>query len=215
MPWPKGRPQAIRQTGCADCGAAIEAVGYGVALCRPCAAQRKKAASLRYRRAHPTLPEVSREQSARTIAGAIEAGRSISATQREGVAWLPNEEIDLRWIVRVAVPFTYGMSKNRMLNWTKSQKPHLAAEFRGMRDALRDHFALSFAGPDAPKIVQAKLWLDIFVQKPDNRGDAVNVVDLVCDAVKAAIGLDDRWYSIRRLDWQITKADPMLYVGIG
>jgi hypothetical protein len=43
----------------------------------------------------------------------------------------------------------------------------------------------------------------------------VNVVDLVCDAVKDATGLDDRWYSIRCVDWQIVKVDPMLFVGLG
>ncbi len=46
------------------------------------------------------------------------------------------------------------------------------------------------------------------------RGDAVNVVDLVCDAVKDAIGLDDRWFSIKRLDWEIAKVNPQLIVGL-
>ena len=61
---------------------------------------------------------------------------------------------------------------------------------------------------------QNKIWLDILVQKPDHRGDAVNVVDLVCDGIKRGIGVDDRWFCIRRLDWQIEKHDPLLLIGI-
>lgn len=63
--------------------------------------------------------------------------------------------------------------------------------------------------------MQNRVWLDILVQKPNQRGDAVNFVDLICDAAKSAIGIDDRWFSIRRLDWQIVKDDPKIYIGIG
>lgn len=35
------------------------------------------------------------------------------------------------------------------------------------------------------------------------------------DAVQEATGLDDRWYSVRRLDWRIVKLNPKIYVGIG
>lgn len=216
MPWPKGQPQRRRVVACSDCGREVVTFGRGrVHLCVDCRVVRRKAASRAYQQTHPPTPEMNRQRSALTMAGAIESGRAISLGEREAIAWLPNEEPDLLWIVRVAVPFHYGMSKNRMLGWTKHQKPHLTTEFRNTRDMLRDRLILSFARPGAPTIVQAKLWLDILVQKPDNRGDAVNVVDLVCDAVKVAIGLDDRWYSIRRLDWQISKNAPSLFVGVG
>jgi hypothetical protein len=64
-------------------------------------------------------------------------------------------------------------------------------------------------------IKQNKLWIDLFVQKPDARGDAVNLVDLVCDALKKAAGVDDRWFSIRHLDWEIVKVNPQIFVGLG
>lgn len=60
-----------------------------------------------------------------------------------------------------------------------------------------------------------KVWIDILVQKPDHRGDAVNVIDLVCDALKDALPVDDRWFCIRRLDWEIAKENPRLFIGIG
>jgi hypothetical protein len=62
---------------------------------------------------------------------------------------------------------------------------------------------------------RGKVWLDILVQKPNNRGDAVNLLDSICDVVKEAIGIDDRYFSIRRLDWEIVKKDPLIYIGIG
>lgn len=65
------------------------------------------------------------------------------------------------------------------------------------------------------RIVHNKVWIDIMVQKPDHRGDAVNVIDLVCDALKVAIGVDDRWFCIRRLDWEVVRTDPQLFIGIG
>jgi hypothetical protein len=52
------------------------------------------------------------------------------------------------------------------------------------------------------------------VQKPDARGDALNVIDAVSDAIKGVLGVDDRWYSVKRLDWQIVKDDPQIYIGI-
>ena len=37
----------------------------------------------------------------------------------------------------------------------------------------------------------------------------------MCDAIKKAIKIDDRWFCIRRLDWEIIKTNPKLYVGVG
>lgn len=216
MPWPKGQLHRRRVVACADCGREVVTFGYGtVHLCPACKDVRRKASARKYQQAHPLAAEVQRKRAARTIAGAITAGRVISISERVSITWPATVDPDLLWTVRVGVPFHYGMSKNRMLGWTKKQKPHLTKEFRDTRGDLRDQLALAFLQPNAPKVVNAKLWIDIYVQKPDNRGDAVNVVDLVCDAIKEAIGLDDRWYSIRRLDWQIVKEGGHLFVGMG
>jgi hypothetical protein len=57
--------------------------------------------------------------------------------------------------------------------------------------------------------------VSIFVQKTNHRGDAINVIDLVCDAIKDAVGLDDRWYSLSSVDWEIVKANPRIFISIG
>ena len=53
------------------------------------------------------------------------------------------------------------------------------------------------------KFEKRKIWLSILVEKPHHRGDAVNVVDVLCDGLKKGIDVDDKWFSISKLDWTI------------
>lgn len=115
-------------------------------------------------------------------------------------------------MVRVKVPFSYRASKNAI--WSMGARSgHVFAR----RAAKEYRSALAMEIRMASRSVEwheAKVWIDILVEKPDMRGDAVNVIDLVCDAVKDAIGVDDRWFSIRRVDWAVVKDGPCLYVGV-
>ena len=119
---------------------------------------------------------------------------------------------DLIWLVRVAVPFTYAYSKNA--TWRNNGKGHvyLRNEAKAAREALTWEIKSALKGR---RVAHNRLWLDIFVDKPDHRGDAINVQSTVADAVQDATGLDDRWYSVRRIDWAVTKKEPRLMVGIG
>ena len=66
------------------------------------------------------------------------------------------------------------------------------------------------------KFVQDKVWISIFVQKPDMKSlDPINVVDLVCDGIKETLGVDDRWFCIKILDWQVVKENPQILIEIG
>ena len=142
-----------------------------------------------------------------------EAGAKLGASNALGVTW-PDvvPEPQLLWTVRVAVPFTYAASKNHIYTITDRGHVAMRRESRAKRSEITAAIADAVRGKG---IVHNKVWLDIFVQKPNHKGDAVNVVDLVSDAVKDAIGIDDRWFCIRRLDWQIVKTGGMLFVGIG
>lgn len=64
-------------------------------------------------------------------------------------------------------------------------------------------------------VVHNKLWIGLFVEKPDHRGDAINVVDLVCDGIRDAIDVDDRWFCLQFVDWRVNKADPKIFIQIG
>jgi hypothetical protein len=139
-------------------------------------------------------------------------GTEISAGEKLSLMRAMPKPPDLIWHHRVAVPFSWAGSKNHLFATTARGHTFMRDESRYYRAILTDKLRNGMA--DQP-VVQNKLWIDIFVQKPNHRGDAANFLDMVCDAVKDAIPLDDRWYSIRSIDWQIVKSDPMLYVGIG
>lgn len=110
------------------------------------------------------------------------------------------------------VPFSYATSKNHIYALRNQGHVFLRKESR----AKRQEITLTICdGLNNRKVAHNKLWIDILVQKPNHRGDAINVVDLVCDAIKDAVPVDDRWFCIRRLDWEIVKEDPQLIIGIG
>ena len=119
---------------------------------------------------------------------------------------------ELAWQVRVCVPFSWSASKNAIYVLRRKGHVALRREAREYRDRLIMVLKSALRGQT---IVQNKLWLDIYVEKSNHKGDAVNLVDTICDAVKVATGLDDRWFSIRHLDWSINKDDPQLIVAIG
>jgi hypothetical protein len=137
-------------------------------------------------------------------------GIAISARDSENIGAFRSPV--LVWVVRIAVPFTYAASKNHIYTSRASGHISLRKEANQMRAAIGLSVKQALSGRP---IKQNKLWVDIFVQKPNHKGDAVNVVDLVCDAIKAVIPVDDRWFCLRGVDWQITKSNPMIYIGIG
>jgi hypothetical protein len=128
----------------------------------------------------------------------------------------PTPAPGLGWYVKIAVPFQWAGSKNALyaIRGRGGTKRYLALtkEVRSYRSALIQELQLALRGV---KIVHNKLWLDLFVEKSNHKGDAVNFIDTVCDALKVATGLDDRWFAIRRLDWSVNKDQPRLLIGIG
>lgn len=49
-----------------------------------------------------------------------------------------------------------------------------------------------------------KIYVDIMVYRPDMRTDPVNFVDMICDAVKRGIGIDDNIYA-GSWDWELVE----------
>lgn len=141
-----------------------------------------------------------------------EAGRRINGRYLRSVDWAISDA-PLLWQVRIAVPFSYAASKNHIYALTL-KKGHVALrrESRAMREHIAAELKVALAGR---RIAHNKVWIDVLVQKPNHKGDAVNVIDLVCDAVKDALPVDDRWFCIHRLDWEICKSDGQLIVGVG
>ncbi len=200
---------------CAECGKKTPRTGTVQRYCPSCSEKRDLRRKRLWARRHPRSPE----QAARQVAGrkarkeqAKEAGAVASKAAASSIAWFDPVGPDLAWYVRIGVPFSYAASKNHIYTMRRNGHRALRREARAFR---REVVLALRGGLHCAPVVHNKVWVDILVQKPDHRGDAVNVIDLVCDAVKDAVGVDDRWFSIRRLDWEVVKVNPRLFVGVG
>lgn len=120
--------------------------------------------------------------------------------------------IHLKKGVIVRIPYHRGISKNYSYGFSSNRHVFLKSDARAIREAI--HYAVKTAA-DGIQFSTGKVWVDILMEKPDHRGDAVNSVDAICDGIKKAIGVDDRWFSIRRLDWVIVKKNPVITLVIG
>jgi len=200
---------------CADCNARVTRNGPTQRYCRQCSERRDLQRKRIWARNNPRSPEQAARhagQRRRNEELSKEAGAIASRAAASNIAWFDPKGPDLLWNLRVAVPFSYAASKNHIYTMRKTGHVALRREAKAIRQAI---VARLKQGLHCLRIAHNKVWIDILVQKPDHKGDAVNVVDLVCDAVKQAVGVDDRWFSIRRLDWEIAKDGPKLFVGIG
>lgn len=197
---------------CESCKAIAPRTGPVQKYCVTCSSQRDRARKNAWASKHPPAPAKTAEYGRRSKESAKEAGAIISQQHAETITWDASENPDLVWMARTSVPFSWRGSKNAI--WSTNSSGHVFAR----REANDMRKAISLAVMRATKgqrIAHNKLWVDLLIQKTSHKGDAINFVDLVCDGIKDAIPLDDRWYAIRRLDWQIVKIDPRIFIGIG
>ena len=198
---------------CESCGASCVRKSAMQKYCPSCSAVADLKRKRRWAQSHK-LPRATASDAVNRRRLQIEGrGAALNEEERAGLWWPAElEEPELTWLVRTWIPFNYAASKNHA--WSRAARGHvfLRREHKDLRDALVYRLRAAMPGRT---VVEDRVWLDILVQKPDHRGDAVNVLDMVCDAVKEATGVDDRWYCVRRLDWQIVKQEPRLYVGVG
>lgn len=191
---------------CADCGAEVERRSAMQRYCPGCSEKR----DIARKRLHHLKRGKTLYEERKTQFGAN--GRVLSAVVQETLESSAPPMPDMAWYRRVSVPFSWAGSKNHIFSTRANGHVFMRQESSYMRFNLTNAVREALAGVT---VANNKLWIDVFVQKPSMRGDAVNFVDMICDAVKDAMLLDDRWFSIRAVDWQIAKNDPMIFVGIG
>lgn len=61
-----------------------------------------------------------------------------------------------------------------------------------------------------------KYYLSLHVQKPNNRGDAINYLDAIADVVKHAIGIDDNYMEVEKITYEVVrnKEDLKIYISV-
>lgn len=176
---------------CADCGVDVPNASPVQRYCATCSSMRNAASA-------PSRRWVERIIPTRRPAHA--------ATLR----WDVDRPLELRWYLRFALPYSEVMSKNAIFGRGRGGHVFIRKESKQAKERIA-----RAAHECADKVVQNRVWVDLFVQKPSHKSDAINVVDLVCDGLKVGLGIDDRWFSIRRVDWQVVRVDPQVYVGVG
>lgn len=147
-------------------------------------------------------------------------GLLINRQWRRGPEWYWPENYS--WYIKVCFPYSGSFSKNRLYEVArKKTKYGFKKPIMYMTDEAREaSFALTALvraelNRKGIKPYRGRVWLDFLVQKPRANVDATNIIDLACDAIKYAIGVDDKWFSIARLDWEIVREDPQIIIGIG
>ena len=118
---------------------------------------------------------------------------------------------DLSRIQIVAIPWTAAFSKNALYHYGK-RRVYIEERTKILAALARGSIAQACRGTEWN---QRKTYLDILVEQPFHTSDAINVLDVIADLVKQAIGVDDRWFCVLRLDWRIVKDNPRVFIGIG
>ena len=194
------------------CGAEFRKHSGSHVYCEACSNERHKQRQNKWAKEHPPTKAYLDASGARNRSATLARGAVLNATSDLHGMCDPIPRPPLLWYVRVRYPFMYAASKNHIYSMRTAGHVVLRKESKQWRAGLAMTIANAMRGQP---VVNNKVWIELFVQKPNHRGDAVNIIDLVCDAIKDAIPVDDRWYSIRGIDWEISKKDPHLYVAIG
>lgn len=197
---------------CEDCGLATVRKSPVQKFCPDCSRIRDRARKEKYRKTNPHNAICKARYEENRRGGAVARGAVISGGAVSRLDSVFSDSDGMKWVRRVAIPYSQCLSKNAI--WTRGNGGHvfIRQEAHRAREALG---VLVMAATRDVKVVQNKLWIEVVVQKPSHKPDAINMLDSVCDGIKIGLELDDRWYSIRRLDWEIVKTNPQIMVGIG
>lgn len=199
---------------CEMCEREVPRTGPRQKYCKECSEKADLKRKNKWASAHSVPKERTKTLRSKSIRRQQQRGHQNANSTLSISEAVINHPLDFCNLIRVSVPFDYGYSKNSIYTMVSSGHIALRNKTRMLRDTLVIAIRNALGGENTI-FVNAKIYLDIFVEKPNHKGDAVNVVDTVCDAVCDAIGIDDRWFSIRSLDWRIVKEDGRLFVGIG
>lgn len=198
---------------CVDCSLKFTRTGPSQQFCPLCSEERSRARKLKWATKNPPPKDAvqrysKQKRERRSLAG---VNRSIASRRALGdVFQIPIEQ--MQWFREVQVPFLYAGSKNHMSAMSNRGHVFMRKESREYKQAIALDVAKAVAGVNAQI---NKVWIWLLIQKPNHRGDAVNLLDLVIDSIKHAVGVDDRWFSIGGVDWEVIKREPMIHIGVG
>ncbi len=114
-------------------------------------------------------------------------------------------------LATVSCTYSSALSKNARLAKSFRGRIYIKPEAKAAEKQLSKELTEGLKGV---KIYVNRVYLDIMIHKPRNTVDAINFLDAVADVLKTVIGVDDKWYGIKAIDWTLDKANPRIVVKI-
>lgn len=215
MPPPKnGYGSAI----CRKCEVVFERRSYVHVFCDSCAEWRGRYKKARWQKEQDekfgssARQQPSSEVRARQLRKK-EACSEIGLKNAKGETALPDRSNAVK-AIRIDFPNDGYLSKNSLINIgmvSGKPYPYVRKDIKKRKEVIgfliRSQLR-SFCWP------RSKTFIDIMVQKHMVGTDAINVVDTVCDAIKIGLEVDDEWFCIGMLDWEVVKKDPKVFVQV-
>jgi small-conductance mechanosensitive channel len=60
---------------------------------------------------------------------------------------------------------------------------------------------------------KTKTWVRIYAYRPDFKSDIQNFEECICDALKEALQIDDRYFSLI-IDWELNRKTPIIHIDV-
>ena len=203
---------------CDKCKTVFEKRAPAQRFCMDCAKWRDKARKISWQREQDLLfgSGHRREAPGLQVKRRVqrkEIGEAIGIQNIKAFSALPTRE-DARKVIRFEFPNDGYLSKNSLINIGMiSGKPftYVRKDITKRKEIIGLLVMSQLGSFSWPR---SKTWVDVMVQKHMVGSDAINVVDTVCDAIKKGLGVDDEWFCIGTLDWEVVKKDPKICVQI-
>lgn len=114
-------------------------------------------------------------------------------------------------LASVTCSYSSALSKNARLKRSFRGRMYIDPKAKAAERILEAELTKGLKGC---KLYVNRVYLDIMVHKSRNTVDAINFLDAVADCLKRVCGVDDKWYSVKSLDWSLDKANPRIVVKI-
>lgn len=188
---------------CSHCGALVDKKAASQKYCEACSEVKSI-----YTKTKNSSPRIPKDYY-------LEAGKTNSTISYDEVwdtLFSPSSLIDKK--IALKIPFDINFSKNAL--WRGIGRGHvfIRKEVKDVKNNLIAEIT-KFMKEGNITFKQNKVYVSLYVAKPNARSDAINLIDSIMDSIKEAIGVDDRWFCIERLDWTIVKENPFIFVSIG
>ena len=135
--------------------------------------------------------------------------KEMGLSNNTGIFWKEKMEIPvMAFDYRFSIPFNINLSKNRM-NGYNNGKYYKNPETKAMQEMIMWELKNK-----KYKFKQDKVYISIMVQKMYFQTDAQNFVDTICDAIEKGIGINDKWFVLDRVDWEMVKEKPKIFIGV-